>query len=131
MSARRYTRTNAVRLVVKGIILEQDAAKQLTELRRDEEALEARRVEYERRQTHDTEKARRAAFAKLTEYRGVWARLSAADRRELLSELAETVLLTAFGDIVIEWRPVTDVAVSMGGLEVELTPLAPVLSDAA
>jgi hypothetical protein len=124
-------RTNAVRLVVKGIISEQDAAKQLTELKRDEEALEARRVEYERRKTHDTEEARRAAFAKLTEYRGVWARLSAADRRELLSELAESVLLTASGDIVIEWHPVADVAVSMDGLEVELTPLAPVLSDAA
>jgi len=49
----------------------------------------------------------------------------------LLSELAETVLLTASGDIVIEWRLITDVAVSMGGLESELTPLAPVLSDAA
>lgn len=124
-------RTNAVRLVVKGIISEKDAAKQLTELKRDEEALEARRAEYERRQTNDTEDARRAAFAKLTEYRGVWARLTAADRRELLSELAEAVTLTASGDVVIKWRPVAAVAVAIGSSGAEGSSLPDLFGSAA
>ncbi len=105
---------NTVRLVVKGLISEQDAAKQLTELKRDEEALEARRADYERRQTRDTDDARRVAFSKLTEYRGLWAGLSLVDRRELLSELAEAIKITTSGSVIIEWRPVAAIAASMG-----------------
>jgi uncharacterized membrane protein YccC len=71
-------RANVVRLVSKQVITEEDAARQLTEFKRDEEMLEARRARWEREQTTDTEEARRATFAKLTEYRSVWSRLSPA-----------------------------------------------------
>jgi hypothetical protein len=65
------------------------------------------------------------------EYCGVGARLSAADRRELRSDIDDSVLLTVSGDIAIERRPVADLAVSMRGLDVELMLLAPLPAAAA
>jgi hypothetical protein len=119
-----------VRLVVNGIITESDAARHLTELKRDEEALEARRVEYERQQTSNPEEARRATFAKLTKYRAIWARLSIIDRRELLSELAEKIQITTTGHVEIEWRPVAEVAAEMGAAQAE-SPIVSELPTAA
>jgi hypothetical protein len=107
-------RANVVRLVSRQVITEEDAARQLTEFKREEEMLEARRARWEREQSNDTEEARRATFAKLTEYRSVWARLAPADRRELISELAARVTITPTGEVKIEWRPVASITAEMG-----------------
>lgn len=115
-------RANVVRLVSKQVITEEDAARQLTEFKRDEEMLEARRARWEREQTTDTEEARRATFAKLTEYRSVWSRLSPADRRELIIELAQSVKLTPTGQVEIEWRPAASITADMGATPVDLAP---------
>ncbi|NUQ73679.1 MAG: recombinase family protein [Polyangiaceae bacterium] len=112
-------RAKVVRLVVNGVITENDAATHLTELKRDEEALEARRAEFERQAMNNTEEARRAAFAKLTEYREVWDRLSVSDRRELAAELAERIRVTTAGNVEIEWRPVAEVSGALGAPAVQ------------
>ncbi len=116
---------------MNGIITENDAATHLTELKRDEEALQARRAEHERQATNNTEGARRATFAKLTEYRDVWARLSVADRRELADELAENIRITTTGKVEIEWRPVAEVAGAMGAPAVQSAEMSAHLPAAA
>jgi hypothetical protein len=124
-------RAKVVRLVVSGVITEDDARKHLSELKRDEEALEARRAEHERQAANNTDEARRAAFAKLTEYREVWTRLSIADRRELAGELAESIRITATGAVEIDWRPVAEVAGAMSSPALESSVLVPALPAAA
>ncbi len=109
-SALSDKRACVVRLVVKGVITEEDAAKQLNELQREEAALETRREAFERAQLADTEGARKEAFSKLKSYRGLYENLSISDRRELFFELAESVKITPAGDVLITWRPVPQIS---------------------
>jgi DNA invertase Pin-like site-specific DNA recombinase len=124
-------RAKVVRLVVNGIITESDAATHLTELKRDEEALEARRVEHERQAANNTEETRRTAFAKLTEYRDVWTRLSIIDRRELARELVESIRITTMGEVEVAWRPVAEVAGAIGTPSAQSAAMSVGLSAAA
>lgn len=105
-------RARVVRLVVNGVITEEDAARQLGEIRKEEAALEARRVLFEREQLADTEDARRAAFSKLTSYRELYQNLTVADRRELFFELTESVKITPAREVLITWRPIPAITAS-------------------